>query len=81
MAWIEMIAPENATRRLKTEYERLGGPEGEIDNILQIHSLNPASLRGHFDLYRTLMRGRSPLTKTQREMIAVTVSAANACHY
>ena len=43
--------------------------------------MNPASLAGHADYYRTMMRGRSLLTRVQREMVAVVVSAANKCHY
>lgn len=78
MAWIRTIDEEEAEGRLRREFERLGGA---ADNILKIHALNPASLAGHFDLYRTLMRGRSPLSRVQREMIAVTVSAVNQCHY
>ena len=81
MAWIDWIEESKAKGRLKKEYERLVPPGGKLDHILKIHALNPPSLRGHFDLYRTLMRGRSPLSRAQREMIAVTVSTANACHY
>jgi AhpD family alkylhydroperoxidase len=29
----------------------------------------------------TLMRGRSALSRTQREMIGVVVSSINNCHY
>ena len=78
MAWIPMIDDEEAEGRLREIYERLGG---ELDNILRIHSLNPKSLRGHFDVYSHLMRGHSPLSRAQREMIAVVASAANQCHY
>jgi alkylhydroperoxidase family enzyme len=52
-----------------------------MDNILRIHSLNPPSMAHHVQLYAHLMRGRSPLTRAQREMIAVTVSAENDCFY
>jgi len=52
-----------------------------VANILAIHSLNPAVLRVHFDLYKTLMFGPSELTRAQREMIAVVVSKTNRCHY
>jgi len=45
------------------------------------NSLNVPSLNAHFELYKTLMRGRSDLTRVQREMIAVVVSTANRCHY
>ena len=81
MAWIRVIGEADADGGLAELYERLAGPAGQVDNILKIHSLNPPSLKGHFDYYRTLMRGRSPLSRAQREMIGVAVSAANRCHY
>ncbi|RKZ12939.1 hypothetical protein DRQ32_02620 [bacterium] len=51
------------------------------DNILRIHWINPPVLEQHYGFYRKLMYGKSPLTRAQREMIAVVVSAANECHY
>jgi alkylhydroperoxidase family enzyme len=53
----------------------------ELANILASHSLNPDALAAHVRLYRTIMFGDSPLTRTEREAIAVAVSAANDCHY
>ena len=81
MGWIRTIDERDASGRLGELYKRLMEPGGGVDNILKIHSLNPASLAGHADYYRTLMRGRSLLTRVQREMVAVVVSAANKCHY
>ncbi len=81
MAWIKVIQEEEATGRLKDLYEKYAEPSGKVDNILKIHSLNVKSLKGHFDLYAHLMRGRSDLSRTQREMIAVVASAANHCQY
>ena len=81
MAWIRMVPEEEADGELRRWYERLLEPWGGVDHILKIHSLSPDSLGAHFELYRTLMRGRSPLSRVQREMIAVTVSALNGCHY
>lgn len=81
MAWIKMIDEGSAEGKLKTMYEKLLSPEGVVDNILKIHSLNPPSLLGHYEYYKTLMRGKSGLSRIQREMIAVVVSAANKCHY
>lgn len=81
MAWIKMIEEEEAQGELAELYSQAQEPWGGVDNILKIHSLNPASLRGHFNLYKTLMRGPSDLSLVQREMIAVVVSAANRCHY
>jgi alkylhydroperoxidase family enzyme len=78
MAWIRVIPPDEATGELADQYRKIGGTP---DNILSIHSLNPASLRAHLDLYTVCMRGRSELSRAQREMVAVVVSAANRCHY
>ncbi len=81
MAWIKIIKEDEATGRLKELYDKYTESWGGVDNILKIHSLNVKSIKGHFDLYAHLMRGRSDLSKTQREMIAVVASAANKCHY
>jgi len=51
------------------------------DNILRIHGLHPEVRRAHADLYVELMRKPGPLTRTQRERIAVVVSGVNHCHY
>lgn len=81
MAWIRTIDEDEAEGRLRKLYAQLVEPWGGVDNILKIHSLSPSSLRGHLQLYTALMRGPSPLSPAQREMIAVTVSAANRCRY
>lgn len=60
--------------------KRAEGTEG-LDNVLACHSLNPEALQAHLLLYRTIMFGNSPLTRSEREAIAVAVSAANDCHY
>lgn len=81
MAHIPYVPYDEATGLLAELYQKYGADSGGIDNILRIHSLNPASMRDHVVLYSHLMRGRSPLTRIQREMLAVTVSAANDCFY
>jgi len=81
MAWIKMIPENEATGKLKEAYEKLIEPWGGVDNIMKIHSLNLRSLWAHFELYKTVMYGRSRITRPQREMIAVVVSAINKCHY
>ena len=53
----------------------------DSDNILRIHGVHPRSQRLHYDLYRELMFGAGPLSRVQREMIAVVVSAKNDCRY
>lgn len=51
------------------------------DNILRIHGIHSRTMRQHYDLYRELMYGKGPLSRIQREMIAVVVSAQNKCRY
>ncbi len=81
MAWIRVIQEVEASGELKQIYDQLTEPWGGVDNVLKIHSLNPGSLRAHFEIYKTLMRGASGLSRIQREMIAVVVSSANHCDY
>jgi len=44
------------------------------DNILRIHGVHSRIMKQHYDLYLELMRARGPLSRAQREMIAVVVS-------
>ena len=81
MAYIRYIPADEAGPRLSTLYDRYADARGKVDNILRIHSLNPPSMEHHHDLYRHLMAGPPPLSRVQREMIAVTVSAQNDCFY
>jgi len=60
--------------------KRATGAES-LPNILASHSLNAEALDAHLRLYRTIMFGDSPLTRSEREAIAVAVSAVNDCHY
>jgi len=81
-AWIETIPEDEANDELKRAYQRSADQRtGNVDHIMKIHSLNPPSLIDHLHLYKTLMHGESPLSKAQREMIAVVVSAINRCEY
>jgi len=54
---------------------------GRVDNIMAIHSLNPAGLAAHNALYRSAMTGTATLRKVERELIAYVVSLENHCHY
>ena len=82
IAWIETVPEAETQGELKRAYQRAGDPKtGQVDHIMKIHSLNPASLIDHLHLYKTLMYAESPLTRVQREMIGVVVSAINRCEY
>ena len=81
MAFIDVISTEKAESPLREIYEDVIKKRGKLSNVLQIHSVNPESMSKHLELYMTVMFGRSPLKRYQREMIAVVVSAANNCEY
>ena len=81
MAWIPMIQEDEAESELKEWYDKLREPWGGVDNIMKIHSLNINTLKGHFELYLSAMKGTKDLSYFQREMIAVVVSNVNRCHY
>ena len=57
--------------------ERVADP----DNIIQIHAVHPAVMRQHFELYRELMHRPGPLSRREREILAVRVSGLNHCPY
>ena len=81
MSWIEEIDVDEAEGKLATMYEELVRKRGKVSNILRVHSLNPAAMENHLDLYMTLMFGTSGLSRLEREAIAVVVSASNECEY
>ncbi len=81
-AWINVIPEAEAEGELKALYEQEFDSEKQgTDNILAVHSLNPPTLRAHADLYHTVMHAKSPLSRSEREMVAVVVSVINKCHY
>lgn len=81
MAWIKVIKEDEAQGELKATYDKMIEPWGGVDNIMKIHSLNVPSLKAHNLIYGTLMRGKSDLSRVQREMIAVVASVVNRCKY
>ena len=80
-SWIEEIDRKDAEGKLEEIYIEIEKRRGKIANIMKVHSLNPESMKAHMDIYTTLMFGKSGLSREEREMIAVAVSAANGCDY
>lgn len=54
---------------------------GLIPNVLKAYSFDDTKLRAFTDMYNDLMLADCGLTKLEREMIAVAVSAVNSCFY
>lgn len=72
MAFIAYVPPDHLA------------PEDRVadsDNIIQIHAVHPAVMRQHYELYVQLMHRPGPLSRRERELLGVRVSALNGCHY
>jgi uncharacterized peroxidase-related enzyme len=54
---------------------------GFLPNVLMAYSFSEPKLRAFMGMYNDLMLEDSALSKLEREMIAVVVSAANKCYY
>lgn len=81
MPWIKVYSLEEANSFLKKQYEAALKRAGRIWHIVSIMSQNPRTLKASMDFYGAVMFGRSPLSRGQREMLAVVVSAENHCIY
>lgn len=81
MPWIKVFSLEEATGALKREYDKALKRAGRIWRIVSIMSQNPRVMNSSMEFYSAIMYGRSPLSRSQREMLAIVVSAANHCTY
>ena len=82
MAFIDVISPRQASGRLKKIYERVRAPDGQVDNVLQVHGLRPHTLEGHMAIYKAVLHHNSNrLPEWYLEAIGVLVSRLNGCTY
>lgn len=81
MPWIRTISEGEASGLLGQIYADARQRAGRLFEVIRISSLNPPVLRAFVEMYKALMHGPSPLSRAQREMIAVVVSRLNDCHY
>ena len=54
---------------------------GFVPNVLRAYAFDSSKLQAFIDMADDLMMGDSGLSRLEREMIAVAVSAVNHCHY
>lgn len=82
MTWINTIAYDDASGRLKQLYDRVKGPDDNVDNIMMAHSLRPHTMDGHMALYKyALHHSANTVPKWFLEAIGVLVSHLNRCAY
>jgi uncharacterized peroxidase-related enzyme len=81
MAWIKTISRADASGMTKEVYDRILKERSHLANIFLAQGMEPAILEKNMELYQEILLGPGPLSREEREMIAVIVSAANRCAY
>lgn len=82
MTWIKTISIEKAEGRLRKLYDRVKGPDNNVDNIMLAHSLRPHSMEGHMGLYKSVLHhAHNKLPKRLLETLGTYVSMLNQCQY
>jgi uncharacterized peroxidase-related enzyme len=80
--WITHIPYSEAKGRLRSLYDRIKGPDDNIDNIMLAHSLRAHSMEGHMALYKYVLHHSANVTpKWFLESLGVHVSLLNGCSY
>jgi uncharacterized peroxidase-related enzyme len=82
MAWIKTVNYDESSGRLKQLYDRVKGPDNNVDNIMMMHSLRPHTMEGHMAIYKyVLHHSNNKLPKWFLETLGVWVSSLNNCSY
>ncbi|MEN8125055.1 MAG: alkylhydroperoxidase [Bacteroidota bacterium] len=82
MSWIKTINYEKANSKLKRVFDKVKGPDNNIDNVLMVHSLRPHSLVGHMTLYKNILHNSgNTIPKWYLEALGVYTSKLNFCDY
>ena len=81
-AWIHMISDNEADAELLDVLNLSRTPHGTVDNVMRVHSLRPATMRGHVVLYRAALHDDANTLPTWfQEVISTYVSILNDCDY
>ena len=81
MPHVHVLEYDETSGVARREYDAATRRAGRIWNIVSVQSQLPEVMRDSMRLYSSIMFGESPLTRAQREMIAVVTSGANDCYY
>lgn len=81
-AWIRMVSDEEADEALLRDFALARTPHGTLDNVMRVHGLRPATLRGHITLYRAALHEETnTIEPWLQETVASYVSMLNECDY
>jgi len=82
-AWVKVPDESELPQEVRALFEKFREKTGFVPNVARNFALTPEHFLRWFRYYDFLMRNeeQSHLSRREREMIAVVVSAANACEY
>jgi uncharacterized peroxidase-related enzyme len=80
-AWLPVPSADELPTQVANEIGDISERIGFVPNVARLLAVTPSHFVGWWRYFDELMRGPSGLTKTQREMIAVVVSAESHCPY
>lgn len=80
-AWIAVPPADELPTEVSDEIGEVATRIGFMPNVARLLAVTPRHFVGWWSYFDDLMRGPSRLSKTQREMIAVVVSAESHCPY
>ena len=75
------LTPAPLTPEMAAYFTKCRDKLGFVPNVLQAYAFDMAKLSAFVAMYNDLMLAPSGLSKLEREMIAVAVSAHNRCYY
>jgi len=83
MSLVEMIPEEEATGRVKEVYDEIKDQLGIdfVPNLYKVMAPNPGYLEANWNKSKAVMQAPGRLDPLTKEIIAVAVSAVNACDY
>ncbi len=83
MTSIKMVSEEEATGEVKAIYEEIKSQLGIdfVPNLYKVMAPNSAYLKANWNRVKTIMVQPGKLERLTKEIIAVAVSAVNACDY
>lgn len=80
-AWVALPGGDELPEQVEETIGPISEKIGFVPNVARLLAITPEHFVGWWTYFDDLMRGPSALSKTQREMIAVVVSAEGRCPY
>lgn len=79
ISWFPVPDEEELDTRVKEIVEKQREKLGAPNNVVRTHAWRPELMLRWLDFYEFISKGPSGLSRMEREMIGVVVSAENRC--